>query len=204
VTRGLVNAASPGQLVHIKDQSSNRRFLVDTGAAFSVFPHSSTDPPCGPALAGAAGQSIPCWGEQQFQLSFKGKAFSWPFLLAAVQFPIIGVDFLRHFGLLVDPAGNRLVDRVTMRAFPGCPPEPGGLCPPASSPLTGLYSSSPASSLHTGLSLVASTATCGMQVGASGSPRVKAPSLWRLPPLMGLQLPVQPGWSGCSVTSQMW
>ncbi len=75
-TRGLVNTISPGLLVHIMDQSSNRRFLVDTGAAFSVLPHSSPDPPCGPALAGAASQSIPCWGEQQFQLSFAGKAFS--------------------------------------------------------------------------------------------------------------------------------
>ncbi len=211
--RGLVNAVSPGQLVHIMDQSSNRRFLVDTGAAFSVFAHSSPGPPCEPALAGAASQSIPCWGEQQFQLSFTGKAFSWPFLLAAVQFPIIGVDFLCHFGLLVDPASNQLVDRLTMRAIPGCPPEPGvsfsmasslqpslqpsmaeslfslaspqvhrslhiGLPagPPASSPPTGLYSSSPASTLHTGLLLVASTATCGMQVGASGSQRVNAPS----------------------------
>jgi hypothetical protein len=100
-----------------------------------------------------------------------------------------------HFGLLVDPAGNLLLDHLTMRAFPGCPPEPrgsfsmasslrtslqpftaGGLFPQASSPLTGLYSSSLASTLHTGLSLVASTATCGTQVGASGSPRVNAPS----------------------------
>jgi hypothetical protein len=94
-TRGLVNAVSPGHLVNIKDQFSHRPVLVDTGASFSVFPHSSTSPPCGPALAGAAGQSIPCWGEKQFQLLFNGKAFSWPFLLASVQFPIIGVDFLR-------------------------------------------------------------------------------------------------------------
>jgi hypothetical protein len=59
--RGLVNTVSPGQLVHIVDQHSHRHFLVDTGAAFSVFPPSSTSPPCGPALAGAACQSIPCW-----------------------------------------------------------------------------------------------------------------------------------------------
>ncbi len=108
--RGLVNAVSPGQLVHIVDQLTSRHFLVDTGAAFSVFPHFSASPACGPALTGAAGQSIPCWGEKQFQLSFDGKAFSWQFLLAAVQFLIIGMDFLRHYGLLVDPAGNRLVD----------------------------------------------------------------------------------------------
>jgi hypothetical protein len=30
-------------------------------------------------------------------LSFQGRRFSWTFLLAAVSFPIIDVDFLRHF-----------------------------------------------------------------------------------------------------------
>ncbi len=94
---------------------------MDTGAAFSVFPHSSDRPPCGPALAGAVGRPIPCWGEKQFHLSFNGKEFGWPFLLAAVQFPMIGVDFLRHYGLLVDPAGNRLVDRLILQAFCSSP-----------------------------------------------------------------------------------
>jgi hypothetical protein len=31
---------------------------MDTGAAFSVYPHSLTSPPRGSALAGAAGQPI--------------------------------------------------------------------------------------------------------------------------------------------------
>jgi hypothetical protein len=88
--RGLVNTVSPGRLVHVVDQLSNSRFLVDTGAAFSVFPHSSSSPPDGPALAGAAGQPILCWGEKQFQLPFNGKTFLWPFLLAAVEFPSLG------------------------------------------------------------------------------------------------------------------
>jgi hypothetical protein len=116
-SRGLVSAVAPGQLVHITDQFSQRRFLVDTGAAYSVYPHSPPSFPGGPALSGAAGQPIPCWGERQLQLSFRGQVFSWPFLLAAVQFPIIGVDFLRHFGLLVDPAANQLVDRRTLQMF---------------------------------------------------------------------------------------
>jgi hypothetical protein len=34
--RGLVNTVSPGGLVHVVDHLSNRRFLVDTGAVFSV------------------------------------------------------------------------------------------------------------------------------------------------------------------------
>jgi hypothetical protein len=37
--------------------------------------------------------------------------------LAAVSFPIIGVDFLRHFGLMVDPAANTLVDKRSAESF---------------------------------------------------------------------------------------
>ncbi len=99
------------------DQLSNRRFLVDTSASYSIFPHSSAAPPSGPKLRGAAGQLIPCWGEKTINLSFQGKPFTWTFLLAAVSFPIIGVDFLRHFGLMVDPAANTLVDKRSAESF---------------------------------------------------------------------------------------
>ncbi len=44
-------------------------------------------------------------------LLFHGRRFHWTLLLADVQFPIIGVDFLRHFHLMVEPAANRLVDK---------------------------------------------------------------------------------------------
>ncbi len=123
---GQLNAVAPGQLVFITDQLSQRRYLVDTGAAYSIFPYSSSSPACGPALSGPTGQHIPCWGERQFTLSFNNKQFSWPFLLAAVKFPIIGVDFLRHFQLLVDPAGNRLVDTASRQSFQTSPPATSG------------------------------------------------------------------------------
>ncbi len=115
--QGRLNAVVPGSLVHIVDQLSNRRFLVDTGASYSIFPHSSAAPPSGPKLRGAAGQLIPCWGEKTINLSFQGKRFTWTFLLAAVSFPIIGVDFLRHFGLMVDPSANALVDKCSAESF---------------------------------------------------------------------------------------
>jgi hypothetical protein len=106
--QGRLNAVIPSTLVHVTDQISGRRFLVDTGAAFSIFPHQSVDPPNGPLLSGPAGKNIPCWGERQLELSFNGRRFQWTFLLAAVQFPILGIDFLRHFCLLVDPAAGSL------------------------------------------------------------------------------------------------
>jgi hypothetical protein len=52
-------------LVHVLDQVSKRRFLVDTGASYSIFPHWSSSPPTGPLLAGPSGTAIPCWGEKR-------------------------------------------------------------------------------------------------------------------------------------------
>ena len=41
------------------------------------------------------------------------RLFSWPFILAEVQKAIIGVDFLSHYGLLVDPQNKCLIDKTT-------------------------------------------------------------------------------------------
>jgi hypothetical protein len=101
VRRGWINAIASGRLVHIVDECSQRRFLVDTEAAYSIFPFSSSGKQSGPRLMGVDGLHIPCWGECRLSLVFHGRRFEWPFLLAKVQLPIIGVDILRHFKLLV-------------------------------------------------------------------------------------------------------
>jgi transposase InsO family protein len=110
---GRLNAVVPGLLVHITDQITGRRFLVDTGAAVSIIPHTSTLPAGGQQLSGPSGSPIKCWGEANLQLRFSGRLFSWTFLQAAVAFPILGVDFLRAHSLLVDVTAGRLVDGVS-------------------------------------------------------------------------------------------
>ena len=85
--RGSLNAVAPGLLVHVVDDLSKRRFLIDTGACYSIFPHRSTSSPSGPRLTGASGQLIPCWGERSIELQFDGRRFVWTFLLADVSFP---------------------------------------------------------------------------------------------------------------------
>jgi hypothetical protein len=100
--RGQLNAVAPGQLLHVIDVLTNRRFLVDTGAAYSIFPHTSSNRPCGPALQGPGGQTIQCWGEREMQLQLGSRFFQWTFLLAAVDFAILGADFLKHHKLAVD------------------------------------------------------------------------------------------------------
>jgi hypothetical protein len=111
--QGRLNAVAPGDLLYIYDSVSNRRYLVDTGASFSVLPYTSSQLPRGPQLVGPDGRQIPCWGHKRMYLVFGGRRFVWHFLLAAVKFPIIGVDFLKHFRLLIDPAGQQLVEAGT-------------------------------------------------------------------------------------------
>jgi hypothetical protein len=116
-SRGRLKAVALSPLIPIEDQLSRRRFLVDTGASFSIYPFSSKAAPTGPTFFGPAGKLIPCWGEKSISLQLYNRKFTWTFLLAAVSFPIIGVDFLRHFKLLIDPAANRLVDTTSCQAF---------------------------------------------------------------------------------------
>ncbi len=54
VAQGCLNAVTPGQLVHIVDQLMGRRFLINIGASYSIFPHRSTSPPSGPLLTAAS------------------------------------------------------------------------------------------------------------------------------------------------------
>ena len=73
--------------------------------------------PSGPPLAGPNGRPIACWGDKPVQLVLNNRRFQWTFLLAAVQCPIITVDFIRVHHLLVDPFNNRLLDLSTFRSL---------------------------------------------------------------------------------------
>jgi hypothetical protein len=115
--RGQLNAVAAGHLLHLFDEVSRRRFLVDTGAAYSVFPHKSARESSGPQLTGAGGKPIHYWGERELNLSSYGRRFSWTFLLADVQLPILGADFLRQHHLVVDLAAGQLLDTSTMDRF---------------------------------------------------------------------------------------
>ncbi len=105
-------------LVHVECQLTARRYLVDTGATFSLVPHKSNKIPAGqPRLIGPNGLPIKCWGEERRRLRIGGRPFEWSFLLADVTFPILGVDFLRANHLAVDVARNRLIDTANGDTF---------------------------------------------------------------------------------------
>ena len=99
---GVVGAIHPNSLVKAVDTISGASFLIDTGSTYSIIPHSSSSLATGPLLKSANGHKILCWGRRRLTVQFNGRRYTWWFLLAAVDFHIIGVDFLRHFNLLVD------------------------------------------------------------------------------------------------------
>ena len=128
-------ATPASSLFFVHDDLSGRDFLVDTGACVSLFPFSSRDPPSRRDLRTADGSFLPAWGNRRMQVRFGGKEFRWRFLLAAVDTPILGVDFLSAHRLVVDTAARQLLHAATFSpifAVSSAPPAAAG--PPAGLP----------------------------------------------------------------------
>ncbi|ROT82927.1 gag-pol polyprotein [Penaeus vannamei] len=108
------------RLLYVRDASSSLRFLVDTGAEVSLLPASHRDKrfPSSRTLEAANTSPINTYGERSRTLSLEGEPaqrFQWIFLVADVPQPIIGADFLAHYGLTVDLQGMALIHRTGAR-----------------------------------------------------------------------------------------
>ena len=120
--QSLVATSAPGhpssRLFFIQDYASGTHFLVDTGAEVSVIPpsrserHHNKDSKL--TLQAVNGSSITTFGTRSLTLNLGlRRTFRWIFVIADVQNPILGADFLRNFGLLVDMKYTRLLDTIT-------------------------------------------------------------------------------------------
>lgn len=101
----------------ITDRTTKVQYLVDTGSDLCVFPRSATKMPCTKTryeLTAANGTVIHTYGPLQLHLDLGlRRTFSWQFIIADVSKPIIGVDFLSFYNLLVDCRNQRLIDGTT-------------------------------------------------------------------------------------------
>lgn len=92
------------------------RFLADSGSDSSILPLSysskCTDSPSMPLLLAANKLPLRTVGMlcMSFYLPDVKRNFTWDFIVADVIQPILGSDFLGHFGLLPDCRHQRLVD----------------------------------------------------------------------------------------------
>ena len=107
----------------VTDRDSKIRFLVDTGADLCVFPRTMVRGPREEStyeLCAANGTTIATYGIITLTLNLgMRRAYTWRFVIADVSKPIIGVDFLAHYELLVDVRNHRLLDALTLLTVRG-------------------------------------------------------------------------------------
>ena len=105
------------RLFFVSDRTTHTQFLIDTGSEVSVIPPSRAD--CRHSsdsltLMAVNDTPIHTYGKRSLTLNLGlRRALPWIFIIAEVQRPILGADFLRHFGLLVDMQKRKLIDAHT-------------------------------------------------------------------------------------------
>ena len=112
----------PSKLLYIADKRKKCKYLIDTSAAVSVLPKSCanriSDADCLPLVA-ANNTTINTYGTSKRVVDVGLKRnYTWKFIVADVQQPIIGADFLIHYSLLVDLRSLCLRDMRTSLAIP--------------------------------------------------------------------------------------
>lgn len=110
-------ASSKTRRLFVYDKTNNLKFLIDTGADISVLPFNVSSKQISQPnfqLAAANGTSISTYGTKFLNVNL-GLRRSFPhlFIIASVNRPILGADFLTKFNLLVDLANKQLIDAKT-------------------------------------------------------------------------------------------
>lgn len=113
----IAGLSQEGRLLYAEDRVSGLSFLIDTGSQVSVLPSKLfrfNKNQSKVQLQAANNTQINTYGSKSItlDLGFK-RIFKWIFILADIKHPIIGIDFLRHFKILVDPSINALKDGLT-------------------------------------------------------------------------------------------
>jgi len=101
--------------IYVSDKNSEIQFLVDTGADLCVYPRSRLRGPLKKdsyELLAANGTAIATYGTVVLTLNLN-LCREWRFTVADVSPPILGVDFLSYYVLLVDARNKRLLDTMT-------------------------------------------------------------------------------------------
>ena len=108
-------AGAFNSLLFLVDGHSAKRYLVDTGAAVSVYPASLRDTNGGSHTRShvANGSNIATYGTRRMNIRLENQHYTWPFILADVKTPLLGADFLQANGLLVDLQSKRLVNATS-------------------------------------------------------------------------------------------
>ncbi|XP_059054408.1 uncharacterized protein LOC131848527 [Achroia grisella] len=101
----------------VVDRRSKMQFIVDTGSDICVFPRRGLHerrPKSDFELSAANGTTINTFRYTHLDLDIDlRRDFPWRFIVGDVTKTIIGTDFLKFYGLLVDIGNQRLLDNTT-------------------------------------------------------------------------------------------
>jgi hypothetical protein len=101
------NDGSTSRRIFVTDVSTKTSFLIDTGADVCVYPRSKIQEHPRKddyELFAVNGTTIATYGTIPLSLNLRlRRDFKWRFIVADAPKPIIGMDFLSYYGLLVDP-----------------------------------------------------------------------------------------------------
>lgn len=104
------------QRLHLQDKASRLKFLIGTRSDISIIPNTGNKnvTPSEFSLYAANNSQIATFGTKRLEIDFGlRRVFAWDFCIADVPYPIIGADFLSHFGLLVNLRACKVIDSLT-------------------------------------------------------------------------------------------
>ena len=120
-----------GRLRYVTDRESRLCFLVDIGSALSIIPSSKAERKNRQDTFGllvANNSPIVTYGTRLLMLNLGlRRTFRWVFMIANGRNPILGADFLNHYGLVVDMCRGRLLDtrsRLSVQSVISSSPSP--------------------------------------------------------------------------------
>lgn len=118
----LNSLESPLCLLAARDRRTGTLFLIDTGATLSIIPIAETNQQnvnSDLVLCAANNTLIRTFGKRTIKVNLGRQMgpFRWEFVIAEVNQPTIGIDFLSNFNLLVDTRNRRLIDGNTNRSL---------------------------------------------------------------------------------------
>ena len=95
------------------------KFIVDTGASISMLPTSAVNGitlnPTSLSLSTANGEKIKCYGQASLEIGIPSlrRSFTWTIVIVDITNPLLGLDFLNKFGLIVDCSNKTIYDPTT-------------------------------------------------------------------------------------------
>ena len=110
-----------GELLFVHDTNNDIKWLIDSGALYSIVPPTLAQRAKGPQdnhLQAANGSSIACFGYVEKTLTFGSKTFTFDFVVADVKHHIIGADFLAEHYLAPNQRDGSLLDLSSFNSIP--------------------------------------------------------------------------------------